>query len=79
VTAHRFSLVAKEKIEAAGGLVIETTERKPKSERKHKRDRAAKSKVAAKAETEAPEEGAVEPSGGEGSSETEDEGNGSGG
>jgi large subunit ribosomal protein L15 len=36
VTAHRFSLVAKEKIEAAGGSVVELTERKQK-----KRDRAA--------------------------------------
>ena len=35
VTAHRFSLAAKEKIEAAGGSVVELTERKEK-----KRDRA---------------------------------------
>lgn len=35
VTAHRFSLAAKEKIEAAGGTVVELTERKEK-----KRDRA---------------------------------------
>jgi large subunit ribosomal protein L15 len=35
VTAHRFSLAAKEKIEAAGGSVVELTERKQK-----KRDRA---------------------------------------
>ena len=34
VTAHRFSLAAKEKIEAAGGSVVELTERKEK-----KRDR----------------------------------------
>jgi large subunit ribosomal protein L15 len=35
VTAHRFSLAAREKIEAAGGAVVELTERKQK-----KRDRA---------------------------------------
>jgi large subunit ribosomal protein L15 len=35
VTAHRFSFAAKEKIEAAGGTVVELTERKEK-----KRDRA---------------------------------------
>ncbi len=35
VTAHRFSFAAKEKIEAAGGTVVELTERKQK-----KRDRA---------------------------------------
>jgi large subunit ribosomal protein L15 len=83
VTAHRFSLTAKEKIEAAGGTVVETSERKVKSERKHKR--VAKSPVAAKAEakaqseteapseTNAPEETAPE------ASEPKDEGDGSGG
>ena len=51
VTAHRFSLAAKEKIEAAGGTVVETSERKVKSERKHKR----RSTVAAKAQAAAAE------------------------
>jgi large subunit ribosomal protein L15 len=36
VTAHRFSLAAKEKIEAAGGTVTELTERKQKKERTRK-------------------------------------------
>jgi hypothetical protein len=77
VTAHRFSLTAKEKIEAAGGTVVETSERKVKRERKHKKDRAAKSPAAAKAET--PDEAAPEASSREGDNETEDEGDGSGG
>ena len=88
VTAHRFSLTAKEKIEAAGGTVVETSERKVKSERKHKR--IAKSPVAAKAkaeasdhteapnETEAPAEAAPDTSS-RGDNEPENEGNGSGG
>jgi large subunit ribosomal protein L15 len=50
VTAHRFSLTAKEKIEAAGGTVIET------SERKVKRERAAKGPAAAAEESEKPAE-----------------------
>ena len=80
VTAHRFSLAAKEKIAAAGGTVVETSERKVKSERKHKKDGAAKSSVAAKAEAEASsDETAPETSSGEGDSATEDEGDGSGG
>jgi large subunit ribosomal protein L15 len=77
VTAHRFSLTAKEKIEAAGGTVVETSERKVKSERKHKKDRAAKSPAAAKAET--PDEAAPEATSREGDNETEEEGDGSGG
>ena len=80
VTAHRFSLTAKERIEAAGGIVIETSERKAKSERKHKKDRAAKSPVAAKAEAEAPsDETAPETSTAEVNNAPEDEGDGSGG
>ena len=80
VTAHRFSLAAREKIEAAGGTVVETSERKVKSERKHKKDRAAKSPVAAKAEAEASSDAtAPGTSSGEGDNEPEDEGNGSGG
>jgi len=47
VTAHRFSLAAKEKIEAAGGSVVELTERK------QKRERAPKATATAEAETEA--------------------------
>jgi len=77
VTAHRFSLAAKEKIEAAGGGVVETSERKVKSERKHKKDRVAKSPVAVKAE--ASDEAAPETTSREGDSGTEDEGDGSGG
>jgi large subunit ribosomal protein L15 len=49
VTAHRFSLAAKGKIEAAGGTVVELTERKVK------RDRAPKSTVAAE---DRPDDGA---------------------
>jgi large subunit ribosomal protein L15 len=48
VTAHRFSLAAKEKIEAAGGTVVET------GERKVKRERAAKEPPTAKAEGKEP-------------------------
>jgi large subunit ribosomal protein L15 len=55
VTAHRFSFAAKEKIEAAGGSVVELTERKQK-----KRDRAQapamtldEAEAAAEKETEA--------------------------
>ena len=77
VTAHRFSLAAKEKIEAAGGTVIETSERKVKSERKHKK--ATKAPAAAKPEAKAAEEPAAEISNGGGDGEPEDEGNGSGG
>ena len=77
VTAHRFSLAAKAKIEAAGGSVVETSERKVKSKRKHKKDRVAKSPVAVKAE--ASDEAAPETTSREGDSETEDEGDGSGG
>ena len=47
VTAHRFSFAAKEKIEAAGGSVVELTERK------QKRERAPKATATAEAETEA--------------------------
>ena len=83
VTAHRFSLAAKEKIEAAGGTVVETSERKVKSERKHKKkkkDLPAKPPAAARAEAEAsPEETAPETSSPEGDVTAEDEGNGSGG
>lgn len=80
VTAHRFSLTAKERIEAAGGTVVETSERKVKSERKHRKDRAAKSQVPAKVEAEASsEETAPGISSGEGDNEPKDEGNGSGG
>jgi large subunit ribosomal protein L15 len=77
VTAHRSSLTAKEKIQAVGGTVVETSERKVKSERKHKKDRAAKSPVVAKAK--ASDEAAPETASREGDSETEDEGDGSGG
>jgi large subunit ribosomal protein L15 len=45
VRADRFSLTAREKIEAAGGTVDETEERKPKKERKRtKRKKGAKAK-----------------------------------
>jgi len=71
VRAHRFSATAREKIEAAGGIVIET------SERKQKRDRTAKSPVAANEETEEAGETAVEADSDEG--ESEGEGDGSGG
>jgi large subunit ribosomal protein L15 len=47
VTAHRFSLAAKERIEAAGGSVVELTERK------QKRERAPRATPTAEAETEA--------------------------
>lgn len=80
VTAHRFSLAAKERIEAAGGAVVETSERKVKSERKHKKDRAAKSPVAAKVEAEASsDDTAPGTSGGEGDNQSKDEGDGSSG
>jgi large subunit ribosomal protein L15 len=61
VTAHRFSLAAKEKIEAAGGSVVELTERK------EKRDRAPKSTGAAEDKTEAAAE--APEGGGEGEGE----------
>jgi large subunit ribosomal protein L15 len=84
VTAHRFSLAAKEKIEAAGGSVVETSERKSKSERKYKKkDSAAKAPAAPKPEAKAEDEAApateTEPGSGDGDNEPEDEGNGSGG
>lgn len=50
VTAHRFSMAAREKIEAAGGTINELTERKAK------RDRAAQEPAAAEATVEAPSE-----------------------
>jgi large subunit ribosomal protein L15 len=63
VTAHRFSLAAKEKIEAAGGSVVELTERKQK-----KRDRAQAptmtlDEAEAAAEKEAEATAAKEPEG----------------
>ena len=80
VTAHRFSLTAKEKIEAAGGTVVETSERKVKSERKHKKDRAAKPTIAPKAEAEASsDDTAPETSTAEDNNEPEGKGDGSGG
>jgi large subunit ribosomal protein L15 len=70
VTAHRFSLAAKEKIEAAGGSVVELTERK------QKRERAPKATPTAEAETEtvadAPEEASRDP--GEAKDEDDDSG-----
>jgi large subunit ribosomal protein L15 len=81
VTAHRFSLSAKEKIEAAGGTVVETNERKPKSERKHKK--TVKAPAPAKAAAKASDETVPETDAGEGATEApaepEDEGDGSGG
>lgn len=46
VTAHRFSMTAREKIEKAGGTVVETEERKPR--------RVREKKAAPKAEAEPP-------------------------
>lgn len=51
VTAHRFSLAAKEKIEAAGGTVVELTERKQKRDRAGKPPSAAEEKTAAADDT----------------------------
>jgi large subunit ribosomal protein L15 len=73
VTAHRFSLAAKEKIEAAGGSVVELTERK------EKRDRAPKSAVAAEDKPEAGAEAPEETNGKGGDSEGEGEDDVSGG
>jgi large subunit ribosomal protein L15 len=73
VTAHRFSLAAKEKIEAAGGSVVELTERK------EKRERAPKSTVAAEDKTEAAAEAPEETNSGGGESEGEGEDDVSGG
>lgn len=56
VTAHRFSLSAKEKIEAAGGTVVELSERKQKKERESK-------PVMTLEEAEAAEAAAEEPAG----------------
>ena len=50
VTAHRFSLTAKEKIQAAGGTVVELHERVVKV-KKPKREKGKASKPEAKAET----------------------------
>ena len=56
VSAHRFSVTAKEKIEGAGGTVVEMSERKVKRQR----DDARKSQGAGKEQTEATDEAAVE-------------------
>jgi large subunit ribosomal protein L15 len=56
VSAHRFSVTAKEKIEGAGGTVVELGERKVKRQR----DDARKSQGAAKEQTEAADETVVE-------------------
>jgi large subunit ribosomal protein L15 len=50
VTAHRFSLTAKEKIQAAGGTVVELHERVVKI-KKPKREKSKASSAEAKAET----------------------------
>ena len=73
VTAHRFSLAAKEKIEAAGGTVVELTERK------EKRDRAPKSTVATGDKTDAAAEASEETNSGGAESEGEGEDDVSGG
>lgn len=70
VTAQRFSATAKEKIEAAGGTVIELGERKEKSTRKYR--------VAAKAKTKGPAKTSVETDGAEGESAGEGEGDSDG-
>jgi len=59
VTAHRFSLAAKEKIEAAGGSVVELTERKQKRERAPKATPTAE--VEMEAVADAPEEASSDP------------------
>jgi len=68
VTAHRFSLAAKEKIEAAGGSVVELTERK------QKRERAPKATATAEAETEAVADAPEASSAGEAKDEDDDSG-----
>jgi large subunit ribosomal protein L15 len=78
VTAHRFSLAAKEKIEAAGGTVVETSERKPKKERSEKRG-AGKAPSAEREPPEASEEPEAEAARPEPADETEDEGDGGSG
>jgi large subunit ribosomal protein L15 len=65
VTAHRFSQAAREKIEAAGGTVIETAPRKPKERRERKKAKAKaqpaqKAEPAAKGEEPAAEEAAAQ-------------------
>jgi len=62
VTAHRFSLAAKEKIEAAGGSVVELTERKKKREREEKPAMTLEeAEAAAEASGEGAEAGAGQP------------------
>lgn len=73
VSAHRFSVTAKEKIEGAGGTVVELSERKVKRQR----DDARKSRGAAQEQTEAADETVVEA--GSDVSEGEGESDGSGG
>jgi len=68
VTAQRFSATAKERIEAAGGTVVELGERKEKSTRKYR--------AAAKDKTKGPAEASVETDGGESEAEAEAEGEG---
>jgi len=70
VTAHRFSLAAKEKIEAAGGSVVELTERK------QKRERAPKATATAEAETEAVADAPGEASSDAGEEKDEDDDSG---
>jgi large subunit ribosomal protein L15 len=72
VTAHRFSMAAKEKIESAGGTVIETSERKVKKVRKVKDKSAAKPAAAVKETAEAAPESAPEVEGDEDESDGED-------
>jgi large subunit ribosomal protein L15 len=70
VTAHRFSLAAKAKIEAAGGSVVELTERK------QKRERAPRATPTAEAETEAVADAPEEASSDAGEAKDEDDDSG---
>jgi large subunit ribosomal protein L15 len=72
VTAHRFSVTAKEKIEAAGGTVIETSERKVKRQR----DKTRKPVAAATEDTEAAEESVAKTPDEAGDAESESDGSG---
>jgi large subunit ribosomal protein L15 len=78
VTAHRFSLSAKEKIEAAGGSVVETAERKQKKERESKPVMTLEEAEAAEAAAEeaGAGESAKEPAAEAAKEESEDDGSG---
>jgi large subunit ribosomal protein L15 len=82
VTADRFSLAAKEKIEAVGGTVVETRERKPKKERASKRDEPKipePEEEQSSAREDAKAEGGAENPGASTTEKTEDEDDGGGG